>query len=88
MLAGTVVRLYAVFLPVARADLLRDQLLVLATVSVPLVKSFYFLEAEVGGVLFKLGTWGFCANDVCSNSTLGYSLGECACGASRTGGGS
>lgn len=32
------------------------------------------------GVNFKLGTWGFCAGDVCSNSTLGYSLGASGAG--------
>ncbi|KAM0788742.1 hypothetical protein ACM66B_002834 [Microbotryomycetes sp. NB124-2] len=49
-------------------------LLVLVSVSVPLLKSIYFLKASVAGQEIVLGCWGVCVNGQCSKSSLGYSL--------------
>ncbi|BGP31106.1 hypothetical protein JCM10296v2_002870 [Rhodotorula toruloides] len=57
-------------------------LLVLVSVSVPLLKSIYFLKAfistSVGGTKISgtvtLGTWGYCVDGTCTSAKLGYSL--------------
>ncbi|KAK4056569.1 hypothetical protein OIO90_002417 [Microbotryomycetes sp. JL221] len=49
-------------------------LLVLVSVSVPLLKSIWFLKATVAGQEVTLGTWGVCANGQCTKASLGYSL--------------
>lgn len=56
----------------------RAQLLVLVTVNVPLLKTFYFLEATVStssvkGTI-KLGTFGYCVGSKCTSAKLGYQL--------------
>lgn len=59
------------------------QLHVLVSVSVPLLKSIYFLKASistsVGGTNISgtvtLGTWGYCVDGTCTSAKLGYSLG-------------
>ncbi|BGP47082.1 hypothetical protein JCM10450v2_002934 [Rhodotorula kratochvilovae] len=57
-------------------------LLILVTVSTPLVKSLYFLKAtidtsvgntDINGTV-KLGTFGYCVGGTCTNAKLGYSL--------------
>ncbi|KAH8922508.1 pali-domain-containing protein [Atractiella rhizophila] len=65
-------------------------LLVLASISVPVVKRFYFLESHFNGVEFAgqsfgrtkltVGMWGYCINPpggfetTCSHAKLGYGL--------------
>ncbi|KAL8290062.1 hypothetical protein RQP46_003001 [Phenoliferia psychrophenolica] len=58
-------------------------LLVLVSVSVPILKSVYFLEASVSATVdsttyasgaIRLGVWGYCVGSTCSNTTLGYTL--------------
>ncbi|BGP23761.1 rim9 protein [Rhodotorula toruloides] len=57
-------------------------LLVLVSVSVPLLKSIYFLKASistsVGGTNISgtvtLGAWGYCVDGTCTSAKLGYSL--------------
>ncbi|KAM0751722.1 pali-domain-containing protein [Meredithblackwellia eburnea MCA 4105] len=58
-------------------------LLVLVSVSVPLLKSIYFLSASFDATVgstsvssgqITLGVWGYCAASSCSNATLGYTL--------------
>ncbi|BGP14983.1 hypothetical protein JCM10213_007213 [Rhodosporidiobolus nylandii] len=57
-------------------------LLVLVSVSVPLLKSIWFLKAtidtSVGSTDIKgeitLGAWGYCVGDTCTSAKLGYSL--------------
>ncbi|KAK4703856.1 hypothetical protein P7C70_g2354, partial [Phenoliferia sp. Uapishka_3] len=54
------------------------------SVSVPILKSIYFLEANVSATVdtisvdsgtIKMGVWGYCVGSSCSNVTLGYTLG-------------
>lgn len=53
-------------------------LLGLVTISTPIIKSIYFLEATIGGggsqngQVARFGTLGYCIGDTCSNPTLGY----------------
>ncbi len=55
-------------------------LLGLVTISTPIIKSIYFLEATIGGrgsqngQVARFGTLGYCIGDTCSNSMLGYSF--------------
>ncbi|GAA6004750.1 hypothetical protein JCM11491_002216 [Sporobolomyces phaffii] len=53
-------------------------LLILVSVSTPLLKSIYFLEANLstGGFsgTVRLGAWGYCVDDTCTSAKLGYSL--------------
>ncbi|GAA5927474.1 uncharacterized protein JCM15063_005911 [Sporobolomyces koalae] len=53
-------------------------LLVLVSVSTPLLKSIYFLEATLatGGYsgTVRLGAWGYCVGDTCTSPKFGYSL--------------
>lgn len=58
------------------ADHAHSQLLILVSVSVPLLKSIYFLRANVADYEITLGTWGVCTPQQCSKATLGYDLGE------------
>ncbi|KAI5480360.1 Rim9 protein [Pseudohyphozyma bogoriensis] len=60
-------------------------LLVLVTISVPLTKTFYFLDASLSADVssttvsvdnIKLGVFGFCVGSSCSNATVGYSLSD------------
>lgn len=55
----------------------------LVSVSVPILKSVYFLEATVSATVesttvdsgaIRLGVWGYCVGSACSNATLGYTL--------------
>ncbi len=53
-------------------------LLALVTISTPIIKSIYFLEATVGGggsqngETAHFGTLGYCIGNTCSGTTLGY----------------
>ncbi|KAK4055716.1 hypothetical protein OIV83_000262 [Microbotryomycetes sp. JL201] len=49
-------------------------LLVLVSVSAPILKSIYFLKANIAGQDIVLGCWGVCVNGECSKTRLGYSL--------------
>ncbi|KAJ1028026.1 hypothetical protein NDA13_003477 [Ustilago tritici] len=55
-------------------------LLGLVTISTPIIKSIYFLEATIGGggsqngQVARFGILGYCIGDTCSNPTLGYSF--------------
>ena len=55
-------------------------LLGLVTISTPIIKSIYFLEATIGGggsqngQTARFGTLGYCIGDTCSSPTLGYSF--------------
>ncbi|SNX81903.1 uncharacterized protein MEPE_00608 [Melanopsichium pennsylvanicum] len=55
-------------------------LLGLVTISTPIIKGIYFLEATIGGSgsqngqTARLGTLGYCIGDTCSSPTLGYSF--------------
>ncbi|GAA6060272.1 hypothetical protein JCM10212_003972 [Sporobolomyces blumeae] len=53
-------------------------LLVLVSVSTPLLKSIYFLEADLSSGNYagtvKLGAWGYCVGTECTSPKLGYSL--------------
>lgn len=57
-------------------------LLVLVTVSTPVVKSISFLEATIGGSgnesgqKANLGCLGYCLGDQCEGPTVGYSFGK------------
>lgn len=53
------------------------QLLILVSVSVPILKSIWFLKANVSGVEITFGAWGYCTASNCTTASLGYSLGEC-----------
>jgi hypothetical protein len=52
------------------------QLLILVSVSVPILKSIWFLKADIGGVEITFGAWGYCTASNCTSASLGYSLGE------------
>lgn len=56
------------------------QLLILVSVSTPLLKSIYFLEANLSSGSFsgtvRLGAWGYCVGSTCTSPKLGYSLSE------------
>lgn len=54
------------------------QLLVLVSVSTPLLKSIWFLHANVAGQDIYLGCWGVCTSGKCTSASLGYSLGKVA----------
>ncbi|PCH42117.1 hypothetical protein WOLCODRAFT_17498 [Wolfiporia cocos MD-104 SS10] len=49
-------------------------LLVLVTVSAPLVRMFYFLKVTTDSEEIRFGMWGYCA-DTCSAIRLGYTYG-------------
>ncbi|ORY91666.1 SUR7/PalI family-domain-containing protein [Leucosporidium creatinivorum] len=49
-------------------------LLILVSVSVPILKSIYFLKAEISGVEITFGAWGYCSASNCTTASLGYSL--------------
>ena len=55
-------------------------LLGLVTISTPIIKSIYFLQATIGGngpqsgQVARFGTLGYCLGDTCSSPTLGYSF--------------
>ncbi|CDU23183.1 uncharacterized protein SPSC_01812 [Sporisorium scitamineum] len=55
-------------------------LLGLVTISNPIIKSIYFLQATIGGngpqtgEVARFGTLGYCLSDTCSSPTLGYSF--------------
>lgn len=55
-------------------------LLGLVTISTPIIKSIYFLEATIGGngpqsgQVARLGTLGYCLGNTCNDPTLGYSF--------------
>ncbi|GAA5974787.1 hypothetical protein JCM5350_001293 [Sporobolomyces pararoseus] len=53
-------------------------LLVLVSVSTPLLKSIYFLEANLKSGNYsgtvRLGAWGYCVGGTCTSPKLGYSL--------------
>ncbi|GAA5841088.1 hypothetical protein JCM9279_000534 [Rhodotorula babjevae] len=53
-------------------------LLVLVSVSTPLLKTFYFLDATIssGSIkgTVKLGTFGYCVGSKCTSAKLGYQL--------------
>ncbi|SPO21169.1 uncharacterized protein UTRI_00646 [Ustilago trichophora] len=55
-------------------------LLGLVTISTPIIKSIYFLEATIGGSgsqrgqVARFGALGYCIGDTCSSPTLGYSF--------------
>nr|QBH67403.1 hypothetical protein UE_1337 [Ustilago esculenta]QBH67521.1 hypothetical protein UEMT_1987 [Ustilago esculenta] len=55
-------------------------LLGLVTITTPIIKSIYFLEATIGGSgsqngqTARFGTLGYCIGDTCSNPTLGYAF--------------
>ncbi|KPV77353.1 uncharacterized protein RHOBADRAFT_23882, partial [Rhodotorula graminis WP1] len=53
-------------------------LLVLVSVSTPLLKTFYFLDATIssGSIkgTVKLGTFGYCVGNKCTSAKLGYNL--------------
>ncbi|GAA5889950.1 hypothetical protein JCM8208_001177 [Rhodotorula glutinis] len=53
-------------------------LLVLVSVSTPLLKTFYFLDATIssGSIkgTVKLGTFGYCVGNKCTSAKLGYQL--------------
>lgn len=52
--------------------------LVLVSVSTPLLKSIYFLSANIAATQVaisadvRLGVWGFCAGDLCEGPRFGY----------------
>lgn len=60
----------------------RVQLLVLATVTVPVTKGLYLFKANLSLTVdsisinqtLKLGVLGYCIGDTCSNTTIGYQL--------------
>ncbi len=55
-------------------------LLGLVTISTPIIKSIYFLEATIGGngpqagQTARFGALGYCLGGTCSNAALGYSF--------------
>ncbi|SCV70972.1 BQ2448_3734 [Microbotryum intermedium] len=49
-------------------------LLALVSVSVPILKPFYFLKAEVASNEITLGVWGYCSGSNCTQPKLGYAL--------------
>ncbi|GAA5892768.1 Rim9p [Sporobolomyces salmoneus] len=53
-------------------------LLILVSVSTPLLKSIYFLEANLSSGNYlgtvRLGAWGYCVGGTCTSPKLGYSL--------------
>ncbi|KDE09164.1 hypothetical protein MVLG_00877 [Microbotryum lychnidis-dioicae p1A1 Lamole] len=49
-------------------------LLALVSVSVPILKPFYFLKAEVASNEIILGVWGYCSGSNCTQPKLGYAL--------------
>ncbi|GAC99322.1 hypothetical protein PHSY_006923 [Pseudozyma hubeiensis SY62] len=55
-------------------------LLGLVTISTPIIKSIYFLEATIGGngpqagQVARFGTLGYCLGNTCSSPTLGYNF--------------
>lgn len=56
-------------------------LLILCTITVPILKQFYFLKAVFPPIngnqpeTLYLGVFGYCYNSGCSNASLGYTLG-------------
>jgi len=63
---------------------------VLVTVSVPITRTFYFLQVNVaasstrgnisGSAALSLGVFGYCTGDACTPTTLGYDLSTSALG--------
>lgn len=57
-------------------------LLAVVSFNTPLLKSLYFLEARLSGGQYsgtlRLGTLGYCLNDVCQGPQVGYEFSECS----------
>jgi hypothetical protein len=82
VLAATVVRFLLLVVHLVLADTIssRSQLLILVSVSTPLLKSIYFLEANLSSGNYsgtvRLGAWGYCVGGTCTSPKLGYSLSQ------------
>lgn len=85
VVSGTIVVLAAMIVSGRLADVAPiyllishfPQLLILVSVSVPILKSIWFLKANVQGYEVTLGTWGVCTNGGnCTSARLGYDLGD------------
>ena len=51
-------------------------LLVLVTLSTPIIKGIYFLQADISNSTATFGTLGYCIGGTCTAAKLGYDLSE------------